>query len=212
MLYDASSPREPSPDHTDKRLIRGLKSRRRVLDRAVDIASERGLDGLSFGTLAADVGVSKAGIQTLFRSKQELQLAVIEHAHELFVETVIAPSQAAPRGLARLRALLDRWMRYVDDPLFEGGCFWGANLAAFDSRPGPVHDALFAHQQRWTGLLADQLRFAVDHGELGHMDVDATAFELDAMLLATNVALRADDAHALPRMRRIVEGLLASPA
>jgi AcrR family transcriptional regulator len=210
MLDDASSVHDPSAGRVDKRLIRGQKSRGRVLDRAVDVASERGLDGLSFGTLAADLGVSKAGIQTLFRSKEALQLAVIERADELFAGAVIDPSQAAPRGLARLSALLDRWVRYADEPLFEGGCFWSANLATFDSQPGPVHDALFVRHQRWIHLLADELRCAVDRGELGDLDVDATAFELAAVLLATNVALRAGDADAIPRMRRIVDGVLAA--
>jgi AcrR family transcriptional regulator len=210
MLDDASSLHAPTAAHTDKRLIRGLRSRRRVLDRAVDIASDRGLEGLSFGALAADLGISKAGIQTLFRSKQELQLAVIERAHELFVGAVVEPSQATPPGLARLRALLDRWVSYADEPLFEGGCFWSANLATFDSQSGPVHEALFARHERWTRLLADELRFAVDHDELGPMDVDATAFELAAVLLATNVALRAGDADAIRRMRRIVDGALAA--
>lgn len=178
-----------------------------VLNRAVDVASVRGLEGLSFGALAADVGVSKAGIQTLFGSKEALQIAVIERAHELFVDTVITPVQAVP-GLTRLRALLVSWVRYAESPRFEGGCFWSANLAAFDSQPGRVHDALFAAQEAWRASLARELHTAIQQGELDQLDVDATAFELDAVLLATNVALRAGDRDAIPRMWRIVERLL----
>lgn len=192
----------------DKRLLRGQRSRRTVLNRAVDVASVRGLDGLSFGALAADVGVSKAGIQTLFGSKQALQIAVIERARELFADAVIVPARAAPRGLERLRALLDGWIRYAEDPLFEGGCFWSANLATFDSQPGPVRDALFASQSAWVAALAEELRHAAERGEIGQLDVDATAFELDALLLATNVALRAGDAEATPRLRHIIGRLL----
>jgi AcrR family transcriptional regulator len=174
----------------------------------VDVASVRGLDGLSFGALAADLGLSKAGIQTLFGSKQALQIAVIEHAHELFVSAVLAPAQTASRGLARLRALLDGWTRYAEEPLFEGGCFWSPNLPAFDSQPGPLRDALFASQNAWIAALAEELHQAIERGELDRLDVDATAFELGAVLLATNVALRAGDGSAIPRMRRIIERLL----
>lgn len=192
----------------DKRLLRGQRSRRMVLNRAVDVASIRGLDGLSFGGLAADVGVSKAGIQTLFGTKQALQIAVIERAHELFIGAVLAPARAEPCGLRRLRALLDGWIRYAEDPLFEGGCFWSANLATFDSQPGPLRDALFSARNAWVATLAEELRQAAAQGEIGQLDVDATAFELDALLLATNVALRVGDADASQRLRHIVDRLL----
>jgi AcrR family transcriptional regulator len=210
MLNDMEAARQRAGRDDDKRLLRGSKSRRRVLDRAIDVASVSGLDGVTFGKLAADLGVSKAGIQTLFASKEALQLATIERATALFSETVIDPCHTAPAGIARLRALLERWVIYAEMPLFEGGCFWGANVAAFDSQPGPIHDALFARQQEWIGVLAEQLRCAIAEGELTARDIEATAFELDAVLMATNIALRAGDANAIKRARRITGRLLGS--
>jgi AcrR family transcriptional regulator len=210
MLDAMRTTRQRAEGGDDKRLVRGSQSRRRVLDRAVDVASVSGLDGLTFGKLAGDLGVSKAGIQTLFTSKEALQLATIERAGALFAETVVDPCRTAPAGIARLRALLERWVMYAETPLFEGGCFWSANVAAFDSRPGPIHDALFAHHQGWIGALTEQLRCAVAQGELTARDSEATAFELDAVLMATNIALRAGDAGAVNRARRITGRLLGS--
>ncbi|MEU1998436.1 TetR/AcrR family transcriptional regulator [Nocardia gamkensis] len=202
---------ESGPDAaeiTDKRLLRGARTRATVLRQAVDIASLDGLDGLSFGRLAADTGLSKAGIQTLFRTKEALQLAAVDHARDRFVEAVVEPARSAPHGVARLRALLDHWMVYAETPLFPGGCFRVATMAECDSKPGPVRDALFRDQRAWIGLLARELRSAASAGEIAELDADLVAFQIDAVLCATNTALRLGDPEAADRAHRIVEGLL----
>lgn len=120
----------------DQRLVRGARTRRRIARHGVDVASLEGLNGLSIGRLATDLGLSKSGIQTLFKTKENLQLAVAESAREEFAEAVVRPARTAPPGGARLRALTEHWISYVEAPLFAGGCFWAASLPDFDSRPG----------------------------------------------------------------------------
>src|SRR5689334_14680569 len=142
---------------TDRRRLRGDRTRAAVLRRAVDVASLDGLERLSFGGLAADTGISKAGAQTLFGTKEALQLLVVEP------------------GEARLRALIERWIGYAEEPLFAGGCFWVANLSDYDSRPGPVRDALVAQRRRWLAVLEGELRAAVERGEIAEPDVELTA-------------------------------------
>ena len=195
---------------TDKRLLRGARTRQTVLRRAVDIASVEGLEGVSFGRLATDTGLSKAGIQTLFRTKEALQLATIDHARALIVEAIIRPALPAPHGLRRLRAVIENWIAYVELPLFEGGCFRAANLADFDSRPGPVRDAFTRDQRKWLDGLANEVRHAVANGEIEPVDPDLTAYQLDAVMCATNTSLRLGEPDAVDRARRIV-GLLVSP-
>ncbi|WP_106399799.1 TetR/AcrR family transcriptional regulator [Actinocorallia populi] len=196
---------------TDKRLLRGARTRELVLRHAVDLASLEGLENISFGRLAAEAGVSKAGVQTLFKSKEALQVAAVEHARRMFIDAVIRPARSAPPGAARLRALLDRWVEYATAPLFAGGCFRAANLAGFDSRPGPVRDALFRDQQEWTETLAGELRQAVAAGEIADLDAPLAAFQIDALLCAANTALRMGDDDAVGKVRRVVEGMLAPP-
>jgi AcrR family transcriptional regulator len=193
---------------SDQRLLRGARTRRTIVRHAVDVASLKGLTGLSLGLLAADLGLSKSGVQTLFGTKENLQVAAAEAAREAFVDAVVRPALAAPQGVARLRALVERWVAYVEAPLFPGGCFWAANLADFDSRPGPVRDALVRHQRDWRGLLAGTLRDATDAGEIAPLDADLAAFQLDAVLLAANTALRLGDGDAVLKVRRVLEGLL----
>ncbi|MEU0737892.1 TetR/AcrR family transcriptional regulator [Streptomyces sp. NPDC006134] len=193
---------------TDKRLLRGARTRGIVLRRAVDLASLEGLDHLSFGRLAGDTGLSKAGIQTLFRTKEALQLATVGFAREMFVDAVVRPAASAPRGLRRLSALLDRWAEYAEAPLFAGGCFWAANLAGFDSKAGPVRDALFRDQREWRETLASELRYAVAAGEIAALDIDLAAFQIDALLSAANTALRTGDDDVVDKVRRIIDGSL----
>jgi AcrR family transcriptional regulator len=195
----------------DRRLLRGARSRRTIVRHAVDVASLDGLDGLSFGRLATDLGVSKGGIQTLFGTKENLQVAVAEAAREAFEEAVIRPARAQPPGAARLCALVDRWIAYAEEPLFPGGCFWAANLPVFDSKPGPVRDTLARQQQAWRGLIAAELRHAAGTGEIAALDADLAAFQIDAVLTAANTALRLADDSTVDTARRIINGLLAPP-
>ncbi|MFC9897229.1 TetR/AcrR family transcriptional regulator [Nocardia sp. NPDC127579] len=187
---------------TDKRLLRGAKTRQVVLRRAVDLASLEGLGGLSFGRLATDTGLSKAGIQTLFRTKEALQLATIDAARRLFVDAVIRPAQSKPAGLQRFQALMDNWIDYAETPLFAGGCFWTATLAEFDSIPGPVRDALVADKAEWVTTLAADLQQATATGEVKPLDPALVAFQTDAVLSSANSALRYGDPTALPKLRR----------
>jgi AcrR family transcriptional regulator len=195
----------------DRRLLRGAQSRRTIVRHAVDVASLDGLDGLSFGRLANDLGVSKGGIQTLFGTKENLQIAVAEAAREAFEDAVTRPAGVQPPGVARLCALVDRWIAYAEEPLFAGGCFWAANLPVFDSRPGPVRDTLARQQRAWRSLIAAELRHAADTGQIAAFDADLVAFQVDAVLTATNTALRLGDDSAVDTARRIISGFLASP-
>jgi hypothetical protein len=104
---------------------------------------------------------------------------------------------------------VERWISYAETPLFPGGCFWVANLADFDSRPGQVRDTLFRHHEDWLALIAGELRHAVDAGEIAGLDVDLAAFQIDAVLAAANTALRLGDSDAVSKVRRVVDGLLA---
>jgi AcrR family transcriptional regulator len=197
---------------SDRRLLRGSRSRRAIVRHAVDVASMEGLTGLSFGRLASDLGLSKSGVQTLFGSKENLQTAAAEFAREVFGDAVIRPALAVPHGAGRLRALIERWIDYAEAPLFSGGCFWAANLADFDSRPGRVRDVLVRHQQDWRDLIAAELRHAADTAEIADLDVELAAFQIDAVLVAANTALRLDDDEAVQRVRRVTEQFLAPPA
>ena len=194
---------------TDRRLLRGARSRQTIARHAVDVASLESLDGLSLGRLAHDLGLSKSGIQALFGTKEKLQLATIEAAGRAFDEAVVRPAIAQAAGLPRLRALVERWIAYVDPPLFPGGCFWAANLPAFDSQPGPIRDALATQQRVWRGLLADELRHAAAGGDIAPLDSVRAAFLIDAVLTASNTALRLGDRDATETVRRFIDGLLA---
>jgi AcrR family transcriptional regulator len=157
---------------------RGAKTRAAILDRAVDLASAEGLEGLTIGRLAADLRMSKSGLFAHFGSKRELQLATVEAAAERFRATVIEPALSAPDGAPRLRAMADRYLEHLD--LYSGGCFWGATSAEYDDRPGPVRDAIAAALDAWMGELVRQARIA------GVEDPERYAFELYAVVMGAN--------------------------
>ncbi|NJP88545.1 TetR/AcrR family transcriptional regulator [Nonomuraea sp. FMUSA5-5] len=192
----------------DQRVARGTRSRMTITRHAVDVASVEGLSGLSFGRLATDLGISKGGVATLFPSKEQLQVATVETAREVFLEAVVQPASAAQPGLARLRALVERWIAYAEAPLFPGGCFWAAGLPDFDSRPGPVRDLLAGQRRAWLGLLAEQVSEAVAAGEIADADPELTAFQIDALLNAANLALRLGEPGVAGKVRRAIGGLL----
>ncbi|MFD3563795.1 TetR family transcriptional regulator C-terminal domain-containing protein [Streptomyces sp. NPDC058686] len=150
-------------------------------------------------------------MQTLFGTKENLQVAAVSCARDVFGDAVVRPARSAPRGAARVRALIERWIEYASVPLFPGGCFWAANLAGFDSRPGPVRDALFRSQHDWRDLIAAELRHAVDAEEIAQPDAGLAAFQLDAVLLAANTALRPGDEEVVDKVRLVTESFLVPP-
>ncbi|MQY27479.1 TetR/AcrR family transcriptional regulator [Nocardia aurantia] len=201
-MTSAGPPREAG----DRRRLRGDRSRRTVTRHAVDVASLDGLGGLSFGRLADELGVSKAGIQTLFRTKEGLQLATVETAGLVFAEEVVRPAHATGPGPVRLHALLDAWIAYIERPLLPGGCFWNANLPEFDSRPGPIRDALTAQRRAWLATLTTELAHAAP--TRAPADLDLIVFQLDAAVAATNTALRLGDSSSTGKLRRVIADLV----
>ncbi|GAA4393098.1 TetR/AcrR family transcriptional regulator [Actinomadura verrucosospora] len=199
---------------TDGRLLKGEQTRGAILGRAADIASAEGLEGLSIGRLATELRISKSGVFTHFGSKEELQLATIRKAAEVFRLHVIEPALAVPEGIGRVRALLDAWQRYQRDPVFPGGCFFHSAMAEFDARPGRVRDAIAVSQRDWRAFLERCLREARDLGEIdAATDVSQLAFELDALCRAGGAqALLHDDASLYERASRAMSARLAAVA
>ncbi|MFD2023941.1 TetR/AcrR family transcriptional regulator [Promicromonospora aerolata] len=199
-------------ESTDLRRARGDRTRRAVLDSAVQEASVSGLDALSFGALAASAPVNKSAIAGLFGSKEKLQLAAVERATEIYTEHVIAPARSAERGLGRLWALVQAWIEYSRSRVFRGGCFFRTVEVEFDMRGGAVRDAVVAAQRTWESYVAHQVRTAVDAGQLDPgTDPAQVEFEINALLNAANdrSLLLADDG-VYGRAEQAVRALLAA--
>lgn len=182
-----------------------------MLSHAVDIASVDGLAGLTIGRLADATGHSKSGVATLFGSKEQLQLAAVAAASEIFVENVIAPARAdTGRGLDRVCALVGRWISYSERRVFSGGCFFSAVGAEFDAKPGAVRDAIVSAYAQWEDYLTASIEHARVAGELpGLDDARQLAFEIDAYLEAANRrSLMSDTSEPYERAARAVRGRL----
>jgi AcrR family transcriptional regulator len=178
----------------DGRRERGRRTRESILDTAVQLATVEGLDGITIGRLASELGMSKSGLFAHFGSKEELQLATIDKAREIFVETIITPAREAERGLPRLEALLDNWLGYMRREVFKGGCFFDAVRGEFNSRPpGPVRDAVWKDFADWSTILVNRVKSAQAEGHLDpSADPEQVAYELDAVGGAANTRFQLD--------------------
>jgi AcrR family transcriptional regulator len=193
--------------------MKGERTRTGILDRAVDLASLEGLEGLTIGRLADDLSMSKSGLFAHFGSKEELQLATIESAQNRFVEEVVKPALTTPRGYPRLMAICRGWLAYVQRQVFPGGCFFAAASFEFDGRPGLVRDAIARAMDAWMSTLEKAVRLAKDEGHLDpKLDPLQLAFELNALFFGANFAwnLRQDEKAFARAERAIRERLEAS--
>ena len=161
---------------------KGNQTRSSILDRAVDLASVEGLEGLTIGRLATELRMSKSGLFAHFGSKQDLQLATIAAAAERFKAQVIDPVLDLPDGAPRLREMAERYLDQLDS--YSGGCFWAATSAEYDDRPGPVRDAIAGALDAWLGELERQAGIAGVEGP------ERFAFELYALVTGTNARYR----------------------
>jgi AcrR family transcriptional regulator len=174
-------------EQPDGRRLRGDRTRRAILAKAVDIASVEGLEGLSIGRLASELGVSKSGLFAHFGSKQELQLETIETASEIFEEEVWLPVAEFEPGVVRLAALMGSWLAYFRREVFSGGCFFSNAHHEYDSRPGPVRDDIAKQKQRWTDAIVAHIKGAQKRGQLRpDIEPEQLAFELDAAGVLAN--------------------------
>jgi len=164
-----------------------VRSRTAVLERSVQLASLYGLEGLTIGELAADLGLPKSSVHALFGSKEDLQLATLAAARGMFIDVVITPSLCSDEGLPRLRAIGQAWFGYLSGETFAGGCFMCSASAEMDGRPGPVRDAVEAAMREWLTVLETNVDAAKRAEGLGDdVDPNAVAFRLNALGMAAN--------------------------
>jgi AcrR family transcriptional regulator len=185
----------------------GLRSRHLILDAAARLATVEGLEGLSIGRLAEHIGMSKSGLYAHFGSKEELQLATIETAAEIFQDDVIRPTEMVAAPLARLEALCEAFLSHLERRVFPGGCFFVSAAAEFDTHPGPVKEEVASFLRGWLATLEELATRAQREGNLDATEDPAQlAFELDAYLLMANMAyLLHNDPLTLQRARTAIE-------
>jgi AcrR family transcriptional regulator len=188
----------------------GERSRTAILDQAAKLATVEGISGLSLSRLADAVGMSKSGLFAHFGSKEELQLATIETANEIFDEQVLDPAARASTGLERLRALLDAYLDYVESGTFPGGCFFASVLVEVSMQPGTVRDRLLAFLQDWMGRLEAAVRDAQREGDLDKSeDPGQLAFELESALFLANTQFAvASSSEPIERAHRAIDSRL----
>jgi AcrR family transcriptional regulator len=185
-------------------------SRAQTLAAAVQLASVVGLEGLTIGRLADRLGMSKSGLVGRFGSKQQLQLATLDQAADIFRRTVYESASAAAPGLARLNAICDAWVAYLHRPPFPGGCFLTTAMVEFDARPGLVNDAVKNVMGQWLALLEREASTAIEHGELpADTDPKDVAFTINALAVGTNCDFQlTQNPTSLERARRAMAAVL----
>lgn len=170
---------------------KGAETRERILDRALRLASRDGLEGLTLGSLASELRLSKSGLFAHFRSKEDLQIQVLQEIVTRFRETVILPALSAPRGEPRVRAIFENWIKWESDKGMPGGCPMVAASVELDDRPGPPRDLLVNAQTLLMATLAKAARIAIESGHFRpDLDCEQFAFEFYSLMLGFHHAAR----------------------
>lgn len=205
MSDSFSVKKDDSPGRT-----KGEKRRAAILLAAAQLATTRGLQGLSIGDLAAHLGMSKSGLYAHFKSKEELELATIETAAQIFDREVLQSVRAAPPGARRLVTLVEAFLSHLERRVFPGGCFFAAVAAELDTRPGRAHDRVLEVLSQWRSLIRQCIEEARTHPEIDRdVDLEQTVFEVQAMLAAANfLFVLTNDPMPLQQARKGVQNML----
>ena len=183
------SEREATIGRERRRRADGERSRRTILLAAAELATVEGLDGLSIGRLAEHIGMSKSGLYAHFGSKEELELAAIATAGEIYDAEVVAPALREPPGVGRLLALCDAFLSHVERRTFPGGCFFASALAELGPRSpdSAVRARVVGFVDGWFELVGRTIREAQESGEIdAALDAEQLAFELNALMSGAN--------------------------
>lgn len=209
-------PATETPAKPARPLPKGQQTRAAILDVALALAHQVGLEGLSIGDLADAARMSKSGVFAHFGSREELQISVIREYHRRFEDEVFYPAMQAPRGLPRLRTLFANWMKRTSVEL-DSGCLYISGAVEFDDRPGPVRDALVQSVQLWLAALRRTIAQAREEGHLrADLAEDQVLFEIHGLILASHYEARllrspGAIARAQAGFERIVGQVLAEP-
>jgi AcrR family transcriptional regulator len=195
-------------------LTKGEQTRVTILDEALKIASKLGLEGLTIGSLADATAMSKSGLFAHFGSREDLQLAVLEHAAQRYGERVFVPVLKIERGLPRLRGLFERWIDWTLESGLPGGCIMISTAIEYDDRPGPIRDAAIANQHRGNAITQKAVRLAIEEHHLKpDTDPEQIAFEMLGIVLASHNHRRLlGDKEARKRALTAFEELIARHA
>lgn len=169
---------------------KGQQTKATIIEAALGLATQIGLEGLSIGAIAEVTQMSKSGVFAHFGSREELQISVIREYFSRFEQEIFYPSLQADRGLPRVRALFSNWMKRVAVEI-QSGCIFISGAAEFDDRPGPVRDALASSVQTWMQALHRAIEQAQECGQL-RVDADPQqiAFEIHGLILALHYGAR----------------------
>ena len=185
-----NTPSSTAAGSDSRAMLKGQQTKATIVDAAMGLATHLGLEGLSIGVVAEMAHMSKSGVFAHFGSREELQISVVREYFNQFEQEVFYPALAAPRGLPRLRALFEQWMRLVAGDI-QAGCIFISGAVEFDDRPGPVRDALAGSVRTW---LTAVLRAVEQAQEMGHLsaksDAHQIAFELHGLILALHYEAR----------------------
>jgi AcrR family transcriptional regulator len=190
---------------------KGEETRERILEHAVKLASRDGLDGLTVGSLASELGLSKSGLFAHFGSKESLQVQVLQATTSQFEQQVILPALKAPRGEPRLREMFDRWLAWGERLNIPGGCVLIAASVELDDKPGPARDFLVAAQRQSMAALSKAAKIAIDAGHFRQeLDTEQFAFQFYSLILGYHHSRRLlNDPKADERVRAAFEQLLS---
>lgn len=189
-------------------------TRAAIVDAALRMAQEGGLESLTIGTVAEKAGLSKSGVFSRVGSREELQVAVLKEYERRFIEAALVPALREARGLPRLRALVAHWADWIGTDTGHAGCLFISGAVEYDDRPGPVRDAVVRGLGELRRHLTRSVRQAIDEGQLAaDTDAEQVAFELNAIVLGLHNDLRLfRDERAVKRALAAFDRLLAERA
>jgi AcrR family transcriptional regulator len=180
----------PAPEPGKRVLIKGQQTKAVIIDAALGLASQIGLEGLSIGAVAEVTGMSKSGVFAHFGSREELQISVIREYHDRFESEVFYAAMQQPRGIQRLQALFDNWMVQTSAEI-DSGCIYISGAVEFDDRTGPVRDALWRSVATWQTALRRAVELTQAEGHLiCEADAHQIAFEIHGLILALHYEAR----------------------
>ena len=180
----------PAAENGRRVLIKGQQTKAAIIDAALGLAAQIGLEGLSIGAVAEVTGMSKSGVFAHFGSREELQISVIRQYHDRFEAEVFYAAMQKPRGLPRLQALFDNWMEQTSAEI-DSGCIYISGAVEFDDRTGPVRDALASSWSTWQTALRRAVELAQAEGQLSReSDAHQIAFEIHGLILALHYEAR----------------------
>ncbi|GHG01429.1 TetR/AcrR family transcriptional regulator [Thalassotalea marina] len=144
---------------------KGERTRKEILKQSIIFSSKFGLADITIGQVSKLCNMSRTGVISHFKNKEDMQIAILQFGEDLYIDRVIKPAWRE-NHLEHVEALLDNWANWTSEMFNDYliSCPFIKAVVEFQNRPdSPVRTFVIDQQNRLIDYLRHRIQRCIEH-------------------------------------------------